>query len=349
VVAATIRAPLRRGGSRPAPPRAAVLAAALAAGLIGDPAAARCFGTDLFQAYRSRSPETLDLVEEAARRMPYRRGLLFRLERPGAAPSHIFGTLHLPDPRVTAIPQAVRQALSSADTVALEIDLERKAAPLASDGAASFLRAPADRRADRLLARAELARLREMLTARDLPPAALSYKASVLSLMLSVPRCSARDRAGPGSLDVAIARLARERGGRVVELESLREQIEALDGLPLADERRLLQSTVARAGAMEDILETTILRYLDQDVGALVAWMRQAAPVPDAPLSQLPRAAADRLLTARTSRMFDRLRPLLDRGGVFVAVGAAHLPDEDGLLRLFERAGYRVVEAPIRP
>jgi hypothetical protein len=40
--------------------------------------------------------------------------------------------------------------------------------------------------------------------------------------------------------------------------------------------------------------------------------------------------------------MAERMAPMLRQGGAFIAVGAAHLPGETGLLRLIEKAGYRV-------
>ena len=38
--------------------------------------------------------------------------------------------------------------------------------------------------------------------------------------------------------------------------------------------------------------------------------------------------------------MADRLLPQLAKGGVFVAVGALHLPGADGLLARFKTAGF---------
>jgi uncharacterized protein YbaP (TraB family) len=51
---------------------------------------------------------------------PWSRGLLFRLERPGAAPSYVFGTVHSADPRVLALAPPVREAFTSTRTLALE-------------------------------------------------------------------------------------------------------------------------------------------------------------------------------------------------------------------------------------
>jgi len=40
--------------------------------------------------------------------------------------------------------------------------------------------------------------------------------------------------------------------------------------------------------------------------------------------------------------MRDRALGLLEKGNVLVAVGAMHLPGEQGLVQLFRDAGYRV-------
>jgi uncharacterized protein YbaP (TraB family) len=49
-----------------------------------------------------------------------------------------------------------------------------------------------------------------------------------------------------------------------------------------------------------------------------------------------------RLLYERNTRMAERMRPQLEAGSAFVAVGALHLYGEKGLLSLLERDGYRV-------
>jgi uncharacterized protein YbaP (TraB family) len=40
--------------------------------------------------------------------------------------------------------------------------------------------------------------------------------------------------------------------------------------------------------------------------------------------------------------MSERMQQYLQQGKVFVAVGALHLPGEDGLLNLLEQQGYTV-------
>jgi uncharacterized protein YbaP (TraB family) len=64
------------------------------------------------------------------------------------------------------------------------------------------------------------------------------------------------------------------------------------------------------------------------------------------PRSGFPQAVLVKLLDERNLRMRDASLPLLQRGPAFIALGAAHLPGENGLLRLLELEGYRV-ESPV--
>ena len=45
-----------------------------------------------------------------ARALPYGSGLLWQVERDGAVPSYVYGTVHVADERVLDLPQPVRKA-----------------------------------------------------------------------------------------------------------------------------------------------------------------------------------------------------------------------------------------------
>ena len=48
------------------------------------------------------------------------------------------------------------------------------------------------------------------------------------------------------------------------------------------------------------------------------------------------------MVTARNRTMAERAMPFIDAGGAFIAVGALHLPGEEGLIELLRKKGYRV-------
>ncbi len=285
-------------------------------------------------------------METAGRAFPFARGKLFRLGKGSGAPSYLFGTLHLSDPRVTDFSRRVRDALATSEIVVLEAIEDgtrlRESMARDRDELKAALLAPEDRRADRLLDAPDFALLAAALEQRGLRKAAGQYKATVLALLLDLPSCAIRtDKARPYA-DELVGIIARERKIPVVGLETLAEQLTILDGLSPEVERDLLVATLRQLDHGEDVVETTIERYEAGDIGRLLAWMRAAEPFPAFGAAQTPPAFLDRLLGARNLRMRDRVLPLLARGGVFVAVGAAHLPGEDGLLRLLEKEGFGI-------
>lgn len=48
------------------------------------------------------------------------------------------------------------------------------------------------------------------------------------------------------------------------------------------------------------------------------------------------------MVTTRNRKMVEKAAPILERGGAFIAIGALHLPGQDGLVELFRRKGYNV-------
>ena len=47
----------------------------------------------------------------AADQMPYGKGLQWKIERAGVAPSHVFGTIHSTDKRVSRLPKPVQKVV----------------------------------------------------------------------------------------------------------------------------------------------------------------------------------------------------------------------------------------------
>ena len=53
------------------------------------------------------------------------KGLLWRIEKEDMRPSHLFGTVHLADKRVTALPEVVRYEFGAAQSFTLEVSLDQ--------------------------------------------------------------------------------------------------------------------------------------------------------------------------------------------------------------------------------
>jgi uncharacterized protein YbaP (TraB family) len=309
--------------------------------------AAACQGHDLFSSLRSEAPASYAAIETAATAMPIRHGKLFRLSGAGKAPSYVFATLHLSDPRITSLSPLLRAALKDSKVVALEtIETGAVLRQIIQKNPAAWrwaTSAAESQRADRLLNKTDFTRLETLAVRKGLPePVASKLKPSALALMLDLPACAIGLPGKKTYVDELIAGIARESKIETVGLETIIEQLGGLDGLPRETERDLLISVLRQADHSEDVIETQIMLYKDGDIGGLLAWLRSPDPIPGVAQAQIPQAFLDRLITKRNYRMRDGALPLLRRGGAFIAVGADHLPGTEGLLALFEKEGFKV-------
>jgi uncharacterized protein YbaP (TraB family) len=308
---------------------------------------ADCRGHDVFPALKSEAPAAYAAIEIAASAMPFRHGKLFRLSRAGSEPSYLFATLHLSDPRITSFSPRLTATLTGSKIVVLETletgDLLRRA--IRNDHAAwrRATLARGNQRVDNLLHEKDFKQLEALVARSGLPKSvAREFKASTLALLLDLSSCAARLPGTKPYLDKLVANIARENKIETVGLESVIEQIEILNGLPRETERDLLIAILRRADRSEDFVETEIARYVEGDIGGLLAWLQSAEPIHGVAQAQIPLAFDDRLITLRNHRMRDRALAFLRRGGAFIAVGAVHLPGKEGLLSLFETEGYHV-------
>ena len=306
------------------------------------PLRAECRGTDLFPQLQETDPVGFAELADAARSLPHGRGKLFRVSKDGVKPSYLFGTLHISDPRVTALSPGVRRALESADVVALEVTEMKKAIKELGPQALAFKEAKADEGSDRLLTPEQMADLEEAVAAHGLPvSAARSFKPAFLAMLLSDPPCAADPAEKRPDLDTLVGQLAQKRSIPVVGLESMLEQLQAMFDVAPEVQRDLLLAVLQKRRNGEDAFTTRIVRYVEGDLGSLLALMQREAPLGGLEFGW-PRVFVEQLIDKRNRRMRDRALPLLAKGGAFIAVGALHLPGEQGLARLLEQAGYKV-------
>ena len=148
-----------------------------------------------------------------------------------------------------------------------------------------------------------------------------------------------RLKAGKLSLDGEIARLAENRGVGSFGLESAEMQLGALAELSDADQVSLLKASMATYDRADDRNETMVQLYLKRDVGAMWPLHVELSTAAGADPKALE-AYRQNVFESRNIRMRDRTMMHLSYGGVFIAVGAMHLPGEKGLVELLKDAGY---------
>jgi uncharacterized protein YbaP (TraB family) len=273
----------------------------------------------------------------AAGERPFGDGLLWRVERDGQTPSHVFGTMHTADRQVAALPPAVWEALDGAASLVLEIVMTNQTR--GELALAMFL--PAGEDLGAILGPERFGRAVQAGARYGIPREQLRLmKPWALTTFFSLPPSEVqRQAAGGVPLDQALQARAQSRGATLYGIETPAEQIAVLAGASEPDQLALLDAALEANPRIESIFEAMKAAYLDRDLSALHRLTDQMSDGID---RDLQRDFLERLVDQRNARMVQRIAPHLAEGNAFVAVGALHLSGERGMLRLLEDEGYTV-------
>ncbi|MFQ6018387.1 MAG: TraB/GumN family protein [Kiloniellaceae bacterium] len=273
----------------------------------------------------------------AAEALPYGQGVFWKVEKPGAAPSYVLGTMHVTDDRVVNLPAPVEEAFNAADSATFEVlktdgvQMRLARAMILTDG----------RSLDAILGPA-LSRPRGERAGRyGLPADGVKHlRPWALTIMLSVPQQEVgRLAAGDLALDDWLQDEAERQGKALHQLETIDDQIAVFSSLSEADQVTLLRVAIDQNAQIDAWFEKLLGHYLARDVSAIHALMIEQTAGMNPELAATFQAS---FIDARNERMVARMAPRLAEGNAFIAVGALHLPGERGILRLLDRQGYRV-------
>jgi uncharacterized protein len=303
-----------------------------------------CTGKNILDELKSTDAKAHARILAAAKTTENANAVLWKIEKAGTPPSHLFGTMHLTDDRINNLSPTVKSALGSARRLALEID------DLSSTRLLTLLLRSRDlvmftdgRRLEQLLSADEYKKVSQSLSRAGVPGAVATYfKPWVATLLMALSECEKR-RMGEGQLplDARLAKDAKQRGTPVAGLETLEEQFRAMASVPEADQVQILKAGLSVYDRIDDMIETLIQLYLSRQLGAI--WPMQLVLAEKSGVS--PKAfdaAEESLLVKRNLVMRDKAAAMLAEGGAFIAVGALHLPGKQGLIALLRKAGYTV-------
>jgi uncharacterized protein len=308
-----------------------------------------CKGSNLVAEMRDKDPSAYKALEAEAAKTPNSAARLWKVEKEGLKPSYVFGTMHMTDPRVIDLTPEARAAYEGVDTVVIEsIEIldEQKAAMtmLANPGLMMF---DDQTTLTSLLSKEDAEKLNKGLTARGVPLVTVNkMRPWMLSAMIVLPACEQqRKKAGEPFLDLKLAQDAEAAGKSVDGLETIAEQLGAMNSVPMDLQMKGLVETVALGDKMDDIMETMIALYAEGQAGLIMPFMKTLAPEGMSTMDEEAYGAFEEIVvTARNKVMAERGAQFLAKGNAFIAVGALHLPGEEGLVELFRKDGYKVTE-----
>ena len=263
----------------------------------------------------------------------FSRGLLWRVTKRGVPPSHVFGTIHVPDPRLAELPAAVRRRFDASKSLMLEFLPDAYSRERFLE-AATFL----DRQtlAEKIGAE-DFERAVEQLAPIGLPREAVN-KLKPWGVLLNLRAANGAEQGAP--LDSRLLELAQERRLPLHQIEEVEEQVFTFDEFPMDSQVALLKHSLAHRAELLELAARTLDAYLARDLERIWRLREQfVARHPEIAAHQA--VMTKRVVYDRSVVMAFRMQRQLRRGAAFVALGALHLYGEKGVLALLEQDGYR--------
>jgi uncharacterized protein YbaP (TraB family) len=253
-------------------------------------------------------------------------------------PSYLLGTIHFGSPEEQGIDYAIlEKALAGVETFVNEANLDEVWKPAYDD----YRWLSPEQPLSSMIGKDSYAMARSLLPNVRAQDLVRMKPWSVLALL------EARgETGGDTSMDGRLQRIATASGKRLVHLETLEQQLKALDCVPATEHALVLDERLRAPWILRDESAAAMRYYRTRNLGAWLADIDHMYG-----LSYAGKAIEQRsrhcLLEERNARWVGQLETLFQDGPSFVAVGAVHLVGPEGLLASLHRDGYRIEEVPL--
>jgi uncharacterized protein YbaP (TraB family) len=255
---------------------------------------------------------------------------------------YLFGTIHLPDPRVTELPAEVLFALESSTSFYAELDLSESNLMEIAD----FTRLQEEQSLSDVLPQELINKLDALL--KKMHPTLNtstfnSLKVWVMAISLMIIEQQQKFPLQP-PLDLALYERATALGMNTGGVETNEEQFQIFDDLSQDEQIILLNDTIdyiqnAKA-ANKDVIEESIQAYLAGDLDKLSEQLlahMQGEPFYENLLT--------RIIDDRNNEMTQTIQMLVEEHPdeiFFFAIGAGHFAGQSGIKTRLEKVGYSI-------
>lgn len=253
-------------------------------------------------------------------------------------PSYLYGTMHVRDKRVFNYNDSVSIAFNTSQAFAGELIIDKtmakevgKAALLPKDTTLKLLLGKKDYKKVKKVAKKKLGIMAGFINYIK-PIYVAGYIAEASGVLKSDMK---------KTLDETFQDMARETNKKLIGIETIEEQMKALDKVSLKEQAKMLMDDLNNMDSAASISRDMVNKYLAQDIKSLS----------DMVLSEeIPDVFASEILLKRNYIMANRISVLLQEQSTFIGIGAAHLGGEEGVIELLRKKGFKLrpVDAPFK-
>lgn len=258
-------------------------------------------------------------------------GVLWKISGNGLKKdSYLLGTMHSADNRAFKNVEKIKTLLGQCDAYAMEVVADASSLGM---GTIMKLMMKGDTTLSMLFTKAEYKTLDSLMQKNTGFPLVMLEKMQPIVLSVLVSKADmASDSSAP--LDFYLQDWAKENGKKIIGIETVQEQLEALQALSYSEQAQLIKEELAHQNGT-DIMEQLFRFYTGENLDSLAA-LNNKNPMPP----KLEKA----LVGDRNKRMIERIAEIVRKQPTFCAVGALHLPMQNGIIEGLRKIGF-VVEA----
>lgn len=253
-------------------------------------------------------------------------------------PSYLMGTIHFGTPEEQGIDYAkIEQLMGEAETFVNEANLDEAWKPEYD----RYRWLPVETPLAGMIGKDALAQANALLP--QVRPQDLQRMKpwSVLALL------EARgESGGEATMDARLQRMAGGAGKRMAHLETLEQQLQALDCVPASEHSTVLAERLRGSWILRIESAEAMAFYRGRNLDAWLASIDEMEGLGDQ-AKAIEQRSRRCLLEDRNARWIGQLETLFQDGPCLVAVGAVHLVGQDGLLAALRRDGYLIEALPL--
>lgn len=310
--------------------------------------AALCTGTSFMD--RLSDAERAQIADAVAA-TPYPSGLHWTATK-GNKTLHLIGTMHIADPRLDAVLAQTAASVEASELLLVEATAEDEA-----ELQSFFARNPdlifitEGPTLPELLDEPTWDAIAEAASARMVPPfMASKMRPWYLSLTFAIPPCIVTELAtGQRGLDHMLMELAADIGVPIAAVEDPKALITALNTGTFDEQIEMLKLSLLAPELQTEMFVAMLDAYFAEDIAEIWEASRLAANyVPGLDPAVAQNLFDETEFTLLTQRNTDWIPVINDafaqHDTITLAVGAAHLPGEFGVLKLMENQGWTIIQ-----
>lgn len=245
--------------------------------------------------------------------------------------SYLYGTMHVLCAGDATISDSLKLAIKYADQIYFELDMDNMGEML---GAMKYLRMNDGKKLSELLSKEDYAKVEEYFkhNAVPLPLAMMNrFKPYFISSLIGEQMMSCDQKNG---MEELIMRESKKYNKEIKGLETTEFQASIFDSIPYEKQAKDLVSYIDSIDSYKQVTMEMVEVYREQNLERMDSLMHKSDPGMDEYM--------DILLYGRNRHWVDQMPEIMKSKCILFAVGAGHLPGEQGVINLLRKKGYKV-------